>query len=137
MRLLSGIVVGILLLFAACKADGPCDTCPETLAPVCGDDGIPYKNSCEAMCAGVGYQEGFCEEEADALILDFGAQGADVCGYLLLVGTKYYHPVELDSVWYGDSIPVHIHFKRSLHLFHCGISALPYSVLELLSVDPL
>lgn len=129
--------IGLILLISAlsaCNSHKPCEVCPAVVDPVCGDDGIPYTNACEAHCAGVGYTSGYCEEEADALMLDLGSIATDGCDYMLLIGQEYYHPGSLDSIWYQDSLPVHIHFKRTLQLFYCGLANTPYGVIEVLDI---
>jgi hypothetical protein len=103
--------------------------------PVCGVDGIPYTNPCEAQCAGVSYVYGFCEEEAEALILDLGDRAADGCDFMLLIGNDYYHPQGMDSVWRVHNTPVRVRFRRTLQLYHCGLAPLPYDVLDILSVE--
>ena len=134
--ILSALIAG-LVAFSGCQSNEPCQFCPQDLDPVCGDNGIPYSNPCEAHCAGVTYQAGFCEETADALILDLGYQAADGCDFMLEVDHEFYHPMAMYSVWYVDSLPVRIQFKRSLQWFYCGLAALPYPVLELISIEPL
>ncbi|MBI1191946.1 MAG: hypothetical protein GC205_02045 [Bacteroidetes bacterium] len=135
MRILTVLLISLSFLFGGCNADGPCDACPLNVDPVCGLDGVPYSNPCEARCAGVSYVYGFCEEEADALILDLGAVAADGCDFMLLIDNEYYHPQGMDSVWRVHNTPVRVQFRRTLQFFHCGFLPLPNPVLEVLSVE--
>ena len=135
MRTFTFLLISVSLLLSACKSDGPCEVCPQNFDPVCGLDGIPYSNPCEARCAGVSYVYGFCEEEANARILDLGAIATDGCDFMLLIDNEYYHPQGMDSVWRVHDTAVRVQFRRTLQLFHCGLSPVPYPVLEVLSVE--
>ena len=44
------------------EIDGCVMACPETSAPVCGDDGTTYPTACVASCAGVTYEAGQCAD---------------------------------------------------------------------------
>ena len=66
-RFLSAVLCLSLVLFQSCDwlEEEDC-MCIEIYAPVCGDDGVAYDNSCFAECAGVSYTDGACTTEVDS-----------------------------------------------------------------------
>ncbi len=135
--LVFSLLSSVVLILFSCKNEQPCGACPDIQAPVCGSDGITYNNECEALCAGQSIVDGFCEEEADAMVVDTGPIVADGCGYMILIGKDLFYPNELDSTFFGHQIPVFLRFQRTLHLYHCGFNPFPYPVLDIIEIEAL
>ncbi len=71
-----------MFIFACCPAEEDC-ICTGEYAPVCGDNGVEYGNSCFADCKGVAYTQGPCPIITEALVIDLGPIEVDGCGWVL------------------------------------------------------
>ena len=142
-NLLKILPLALLLTFnVGCKKDVVEDcVCIEIYAPVCGDDGVVYDNSCFADCAGVTYTDGFCPIETDAKILDYGPVPADGCGWLIqfeVDGTLTEHHAEnLPSSFEVHELEVKITYTPTLDNFTCGLMPVTYPKIELISIEQL
>ncbi|MFK7772114.1 MAG: Kazal-type serine protease inhibitor [Saprospiraceae bacterium] len=132
------IFVGILIFNSSCtKDEGDC-VCIEIYAPVCGDDGKTYSNSCYAECAGVTFSEGACPIETNAKILDLGDPALDGCGWVVqfeVDGTLENHRADsLPTNFLQHDLEVTIEYQPTTEESICGlIDMIP--VIELVNIE--
>ena len=131
----------LALSFFQCKCDDDSSNdcvCIEIYAPVCGDDGIVYDNSCYAECAGVTYTDGFCVETRDGFVRNLGDPAVDGCGWVIellfsdvIVG---YRPDKLAEEFKVDGLEVTVEYKQTLEQSPCGkLQTIP--VIKIFSIQ--
>ena len=128
----------ILTINYSCKKTTEDCICNEIYAPVCGDDGIVYSNSCKAECAGVNYSD--CEEilETDATVSCLGDPALDGCGWVLEFEDngemKNYRADSLATEFQQDSLNVSITYQETSLKSLCGmISFIP--VIKIVTIE--
>lgn len=138
--LLISIFLFTLIFNTSCnKTDEDC-ICIEIYAPVCGNDGQTYGNSCIAECAGVTYSEGVCPTEINATVLDLGGPALDGCGWVLQFEVngdlKNHRADTLGNDFLQHELAVKIQFHDTTEESLCGlIDMIP--VIEIVSIESL
>ena len=130
----------ILVFNSSCKKDDADCVCIEIYAPVCGDDGKVYGNSCLADCAGVTYSVGICPIETEARILDLGNPVVDGCGWVIqfeVNGNLENHRADsLSTDFQQNDLQVNIEYKETTEESVCGLAGM-IPIIELLSIENL
>jgi hypothetical protein len=129
---------GILVFNASCKKEEEDCVCIEIYAPVCGDEGKTYSNSCYAECAGVNYSDGACSIETDATILDLGDPALDGCGWVVqfeIDGMLQDHRADsLATSFQQNNLEVKIEYLETTEESVCGLIEM-ISIIELVSIE--
>jgi hypothetical protein len=116
----------LALSFFQCKSDddtGDC-VCIEIFAPVCGEDGKVYDNSCFAECAGVEYTDGYCPEVRDGIVLNLGDPVVDGCGWVIQFDLEdeaiNFRPDTLADAFLVNGLNVRVNYTLQMELEGCG-----------------
>ena len=127
-----------LIFNSSCKKDdGEC-VCFKIYAPVCGNDGVTYGNSCLAECEGVTYSDGACSIQTNAKVLDLGDPALDGCGWVIqfdVNGTLQDHRADaLSTNFQQDGLDIKIEYNETADQSVCGlIDMIP--VIEIVSIE--
>ncbi len=137
MKNLSLILAVFALMAMKCKEDLSDCVCIEIYAPVCGEDGVQYDNSCFAECEGVEYTDGFCPVETTGII-NYHDPAADGCGWTISIATGDivgdYKPSEaLAEEFKEQDLEVNLTYKTLLEGEDCGFGTI--AKIEILEIE--
>lgn len=125
------LTVSALATISSCRSNLPC-TCIQVYAPVCGDDGQLYGNSCEAECAGVSYIEGFCPSTELGRIISLNDLG---CGFRVELGSGVVSIAELPAEFQQLGLEVWLTYSQTTRMELCAESQLAIPIVELISIS--
>ncbi len=138
---ISVFVLAILAFsFFQCKSDDDAVDCIciEIFAPVCGDDGKVYSNSCFAECAGVEYTAGYCPEARNGTVLDLGDPALGGCGWVIQFDIKdeviNFRPDTLPVDKQVNGLNVKVNYTLTLENSQCGMIE-QIQVIEINSIE--
>lgn len=106
----------------ACKKYTDCSLvdCSDAFKPVCGCNGITYRNSCIALCDSIKkYTEGTCF--TNGIVRYTGAIATDGCGYVIDVDNYTFSPDTLLPGFQVDNLRVVLKYTTKDDSLQCGL----------------
>lgn len=75
------------------------------------------------------------EEYEQAIITYAGAPEVDGCGWLIMIGDKYYHPVNLEKDFQVENLEVWLRVVDDSTVFRCGRGGVEYPSVRIVDIQ--
>lgn len=131
------IIFSFAFVLPGCSKDNESAACicPAIFDPVCGENGKAYGNACEARCDEVNFTTGKCPVEAEGLVKNAGDAMADGCGFILEIGKRDHHPINLQNDFATDSLEVKVRYWQLNSRFSCGLVPNNLPEIDIISIQ--
>ena len=131
------VIFSFVFFLSGCSKDDESSACfcPAVYDPVCGQNGKVYGNACEARCDGVNYTSGKCPMEATGLVKTTGEAAADGCGFVLEIGKRDYHPINLQDEFKVDGLEVSVRYWQLHSEYSCGLEPTNLPEIDIISIQ--
>jgi len=116
-----------------CYIDKEC-LCTDIYAPVCGENGVTYVNSCAAECDDIKYIDGECPVYGIGQVT---FSGDSLCGFLVKISGSMYSPDTLAPFFREDGLWVSLRYRRFNQYFTCEEPYGHYQSIQVLEIEKL